>query len=284
MFFEKVRKIAVVWTIGLLGKLALFILKRDWKLPKLVLKRRIKDCKLLIKKYEKRIEVCGYREEKLDHKGRGLIIICNHISLWEPFVLIFLVTSLKRLFSLRHIPRIVADKKNFQDKWYFLFFRPFIIAVDREDMSGGEEAAKKIRSVVNNGGIVILFPEAGRTENWIKVRGVKYSSSGKYRIARFPLGIRKIFLGLSCFVLPTWSEGGDRIIPNEVLPTRVRVAGRTVSKNKKLVMLMAIFPRFWRKSKVVLGDPLEVSSIPVDEIIERLQNALLDTAEQGGQK
>lgn len=282
MFFEKIIKILVAWTVGFPGKLVFFFLKRDWKYPKLMLKKRTRDWRVLIKIYERRVEVCGYRKEKLDHQGKGLIIISNHISLWEPFVLLFLVTSFKCLVFSKHIPYVVADKRNFQDKWWFLFFRPFIIAVDRDDKSRGEEAARKIRSAVNNGGVVILFPEAGRTENWVKVRGARYSSSGKHYIAKFPLGIRRIFLRLNCFVLPSWSEGGDRVIPNEAFPTRVKVAGKTISKNKKLVMIMARFPRFWRKSKIIFGDLLEIFSTPEDEIIERLEAALLETAEQGG--
>jgi len=257
MFLEKTIKIIVIWTIGLAGKLALLVLMS--KFP-----------------FKKRVEVYGFQKEKLDYSGRGQLIICNHPSLWEPVLLIFLFTPFKALFSLRHVPYIVVDRGNFYDKWWFFLFRPFVIAVERGEIREESKAPEKIRSLLEKGNIIILLPEGGRTENWDQVRGFR-SSSGK-RIARFPLGLRKLLVGMNCLVLPIWSEGGDRVILNIILPTKVVISGRAIPKSKKIAVFLAIFPRVWRKTKIVVGDPFEASVLPEQETVEYLERSLLDTA------
>ena len=262
MYLEKLRKIVVIWTIGLLFKLSLLFLMRI----KLV-----------------KVTVHGYQKEKLDHQGRGQAIVYNHPSLWEPFVLVLLFTPFKCLFSLRHVPYIFVDKIHFFNKWWFWFFRPFFVALAGDDHREGLKAWARARDLLEKGSTLILPPEGGRTENWGKVRGFKYSPSGK-RIARFPLALGKLFQDLDCFILPVWSEGGERVIPNTALPTRVVIAGRTVSESKKAVIFFSRFPRFWRETKVFVGDSLELRHAPKEEIVEWLENVLLDTAEQGGQQ
>ena len=262
MHLEKLRKIVVIWTIGLLLKLLLLFFIRI----RLV-----------------RVTVYGYQKEKLDHQGRGQAIVYNHTSLWETFVLVLLFSPFKCLFSLKHVPYIFIDKIHFFNKWWFWLFRPFVVALAGDDRREGLKAFARARELLEKGNTLILPPEGGRTENWGRIRGFKYSPSGK-RIAKFPLALRKLFQDLDCFLLLVWSEGGERVVPNTALPTRVVVAGRTISENKKMVVFFSRFPRAWRETKVFVGDSLELRYAPKEEIVEWMENALLDTAEQGGQK
>jgi 1-acyl-sn-glycerol-3-phosphate acyltransferase len=240
MYLEKIIKIVLIWTMGLLGK-ALFLF--------LIL--------------TKRARVTGYRDEKLNHQGRGLIIICNHPSLYEPFLLPFLFASPRCLFSLKAVPYSLVDKKNYYDKWWFRLFRFFSVPIERENpRKEAETIEKTLRPMLEEGKILILFPEATRTFRGINYRGGKYSRSGQ-ALARFPQGLSKLFYDMDCLVLLVWTRGGDRIIPNEV------DFSRTISR----------IPRIWRQIKIKVGDLLEIRNIPEKEIIDWLEDTLLSLAE-----
>lgn len=255
MHLEKTKKIVVIWTIGLAGKFVLALL-------------------ILFK----RLTLYGYRREKLSCRDRGLLVLCNHPSLWEPFLLIFLFTSFKCLFSLRDVPYVLVDKENFYDKRWFWLFRPFVIEVDRKKLRRMSRTSEKLRSVIKEGGTVILFPEGGRTDNWVRRRGIRYSFSGKY-IARFPLGLRKLFSDMDFCILPNWSEGGERVILNEALPSKELVSGEANSFRKKIRRVAAWIPRIWRKTTITMGEPLSPRDIPEDKMVGWLEDALLSAAD-----
>jgi len=64
---DRIRLFVVAWSIGVLGGLLLWLLR-----------------------ITARVKVEGYNRRKLDPKDKGLILIHNHPSLWEPALLPFL--------------------------------------------------------------------------------------------------------------------------------------------------------------------------------------------------
>ena len=90
-----------------------------------------------------------------------------------------------------------------------------------------------------------------------------FSQSGK-KIRKAPEGIRKIFLGADCRVLPIWTEGGEEFFPNKGQYPKIRFP----------------FPRIWRKVIIKIGEPFEVKDLKKDEIVPCLENALLNLADE----
>ena len=61
------------------------------------------------------------------------------------------------------------------------------------------------------------------------------------KIREFPQGIERLFN--NCQILPVWTEGGGLVIPN----TKVFPKGPYF-----------LFPKIWRKTKIYIGEPLEI--------------------------
>ncbi len=241
MYIKNIKDVLLVWMVGLVGGVLFTVLR-----------------------ITKRVEIAGacYKKEKFNHKGKGLVIIANHPSLWEPCLLPFLLFP-RYLFSLRFIPYSLVDKKNYYDKWWFQPLRFVCVPIKRGSPREELTTIKKtLQPMLKEGKILILFPEGGRTFKCIKLRGVKYSRSGK-KIARFPRGIEKLFLGVDCLVLPIWTEGGDKVIPNK----------------EEFPKIISIFPRVWRKTRIVVGENLTTRGFKKGELLEHLENTLLNLAE-----
>lgn len=217
------------WTVGLFGGLVFTILR--------ILGR---------------IKITGKIKR---HKG-GMIIIYNHPSLYEPAMLP-LVLFPKYLFSLKHIPYSVPDKRNFYDKWWFAPFKIFCVPIERENANTTLRSLREIRGKLKNDGIVIISPEGGRTfkrERFISLRDKK--------IGKFQNGISIILKGvpLNTIILPIWTEGGDTIIPNR----------HDFSSNAYL------FPRLWNKLELTIGEPVKAGEV---KNLEHLEHILLNTAD-----
>jgi len=242
---EKIKLLVVVWSIGLLGGLLFWLLRMT-----------------------KRVKVDGYDRRKLIPKDRGLILIHNHPSLWEPALLPFLFFPWY-LFSLRFVPFSAPDKKNYYDKWWFCFLRPICIPIERGNPKGEARALKEIQEHLVQGKVLILAPEGGRTfkgeefrvtrEGRIDnvVRGLPeiYLGDNK-RLRRFKPGISWLIFNTKTKILPVWTEGGEGVIPNEF--------------SFKLP-----FPRLWRQTRIKIGEPLHLGELPKDEIIEFLEDSIL---------
>jgi len=155
----------------------------------------------------------------------------------------------------------LADKKNYK-RWWSLPFRFGFVFIERGNW---EEALKTIeqelKPILRRGGILIVYPEGGRTDKVIERRGAKYSLYGE-KIALFPQGLAKLFEDVYFLVLSVWVRGGEKVIPNRVsfLETLYKPA------------------KFWNKTGVFVEDPSEA---PKGEknIIGWMEDLLLDTAD-----
>ena len=241
MHLEKLRKFFFVWTVGLLGRLFFLLLVAFGG-----------------------IKVTGYDRKKLDHKGRGLVIIGNHPDLWTPFLLPFLFASPRWLLFPEEVPRPLVDKNNYHvKKWFrFFLFHLFAIPIERGNRRKELETMKNVlRPALKAGKTLILFPEGTRTFLGIERNGGKYTSHGE--IARFPQGLSKLFEDMDCLLLFVWTKGGEKVMPNE------RDFSRTISK----------FLRFWHQPHIRVGESLELPAVSGKEVISWLEDTLLALSE-----
>lgn len=237
---ERIKLLLLVWTVGFWGGF-LF-----WFLVILGL-----------------IEVRGYRRDKFIPKDRGLILISNHPSLWDPVIPPFLFFPLY-LFASGRIPISTPDRSNYYDKNWFFLLRVVCIPIERDEIRTAPATLERMAEAVRQGGTLILFPECGRTPIDRKKRGYRFSPSGK-KIKRFPTGISRLFLIENLIILPIWMEGGDKVIPNLLE-----------------VPYYFPFPRIWNKVKIVIGEPIYSENLPQEKrkINQYLQDLLLELADQ----
>jgi hypothetical protein len=84
------------------------------------------------------------------------------------------------------------------------------------------------------------------------------------RIRKFPKGIERLFDG-SCVVLPIWTKGGEKVIPNK----------KTFPKGPYF-----FYPRIWEKTKLCIGESFQVpENLSRGEIREFLEDKLLEVSE-----
>ncbi|MDO8424785.1 MAG: lysophospholipid acyltransferase family protein [bacterium] len=234
---ERLRILFLVWTIGLVGGLIFMVLRVTG-----------------------RVKISGFNRKKLKLGEKGLIVISNHPSLWEPGVIPFLFFP-GYLFSLRLVPVSVVDKADYYNSGWFSPFRFACLPVERRNTKEEMKAMGKMLSHLERGGVLIIYPEAGRT---FKGEEFRYSSSGE-RIRCFPKGLRKLFLESGSPVLPLWTKGGDRIILNELAHPRFP---------------HFTFPRIWRVLTIRFGDLIEVNGTSREEVIGMLEDTLLKLGEK----
>jgi 1-acyl-sn-glycerol-3-phosphate acyltransferase len=213
------------------------------------------------------VKVQRYDRRKLDPKDKGLILIHNHPSLWEPALLPFLFFPWY-LFSLRLVPFSTPDKKNYYDKWWFSPFRAVCVPIERGNLKEEVRALKRMQEKLLAGGILILAPEGGRTfkgEEFKVIRGGKIEvaeglSENDLRdnkaIRRFKTGISHLVFDTKTEILPVWTEGGEKVIPN--------------AYSFKLP-----FPRLWQQIQIKIGEPLDLGKLPKREIAEFLEDSIL---------
>jgi 1-acyl-sn-glycerol-3-phosphate acyltransferase len=241
---EKIKLFVVAWSIGLLGGLLFWLLR-----------------------IITRVKVQGYHRRKLTPKDKGLILIHNHPSLWEPALLPFLFSPWY-LFSLRFAPFSIPDKKNYHDKWWFSLLRAVCIPMERGSPKGEARALKRMKEKLSQGKVLILAPEGGRTfkgEEFKVIRGgeievvkglpevdLRYSKA----LRRFKPGIGWLVFNTKAEILPVWTEGGERVIPNRL--------------SFKLP-----FPRFWRQTLIKIGQPLDLAELSKGEITDFLEDLIL---------
>lgn len=175
-----------------------------------------------------RIEIQGdWSKENLMPSKGGLIVGGNHSSLWEPGLLPFLwVLHFLFSFSFKFVPFSTPDKINFFNKWWFWAIRLFCIPIDRE--RGRTKGLRELIKNVNQGKIVILFPEGGRTHKGDEFKIIKKGEiiikkkdeltpedNNLPKIRRFQRGFSALLKFTNADILPIWTEGGDRVIPNK---------------------------------------------------------------------
>ena len=133
--------------------------------------------------------------------------------------------------------------------------------MDRNNPSKARETFRKAKQVVNHGGILVLFPEGGRT---FKKRTIE-SRCGK-RLAFLQEGIGLLIFKTKAPVLPIWIEGSDEFFPNTLW----------VSETESRFP----FPRFWKRITIKIGNPIFFERTSREQITQEVAAQLLELADE----
>jgi 1-acyl-sn-glycerol-3-phosphate acyltransferase len=178
----------------------------------------------------------------LKEKGdRGLLVVSNHLSLLEPIALIGLFAHWY-LFNLKYGPWNIAEKANFK-RGLFCLMETRIIFVERGSVSSRVESLRRARAILEDGGIVLVFPEGGRTCSCRPGEKLLMGRNGKV-MREFKGGAAHLASHTNAMVLPIWVDGTDRVSPN----------GRSGSGE---VARYPFFLRLWRCVDVNIGTPID---------------------------
>lgn len=190
---------------------------------------------------------------------KGLLLISNHPSLWEPIVLNYLFIRQAIFNPTKYFPYSTPDQKNY-DKWYWTAFKNRFIFFPRGNQRACAIAHARTGRLLKRGRIVIIFPEGGRTG---KNKSNEWFVSEKgYRLRPLKSGAAHLALQTNCDVLPVWVKGAERVMP-----------------------LGSKLPKFWRRIDIRIGpvfklfgeDNKENSNKETAKFVEKL----LDLADEG---
>lgn len=193
------------------------------------------------------------------HWEKGVLVVSNHPSLLEPIILIGLFFHQYLLRPFQFGPWNIPDRKNYFENPLFYLMRPRLIPIARGNKRDEIKGLIKAKNVLEAGGVIILFPEGGRT---YKGDDFLVSQQGN-KIRRFKSGFAWLAVKTGATVLPVWVEGTDKVLPN---------ADKASYS----------FPRFWRKTAIRLGQPLQFRGESLEEITQIVETAVLALADVGG--
>jgi 1-acyl-sn-glycerol-3-phosphate acyltransferase len=212
-----------------------------------------------------------------------LIIASNHPSLLEPVLLPFMgfpwmnfpwvfspqwsrikfslrwFSRMQKEFALpkKLIPANLPDRQNFFDYGFWRLFQGINIPVNRngtpQDRIGSISA---IKSILDGGGRILIFPEGGRTFKAVKKGRIK--SAGGKEIGKLKNGAAWLAINTGARVLPIWIEGTDKVLPNNKFP----------------------LPRLWHRITIKIGQPFLVSGDGREEATSEIALALLALADE----
>lgn len=143
---------------------------------------------------------------KIPYEKSRIFLISNHPSLLEPQVLIGLFAPEYILHPKIYGPKIIADVKNYGEKWWSFAVDNQLVFVDRSGKTSNISVFGEIEKILKENGNVIGFLEGTRT--WSDKPGERiFSKKGKaIRRLKSPL------IGIACkteaIILPVWCERG----------------------------------------------------------------------------
>ena len=230
---DKILIVLAIYTIGLLLGLFLYLLR--------ILKR------VKIKHWE-----------RFPKRQKRVLIVSNHPSLLEVVLVPILFFKDFIFHPLDFSPWNVPDKKNYFDQWYWAWAKTRLIPINRENDREAFKALRRIKEILNLGGIVVLFPEGGRT---FKGENFFYSKKGK-KIRRLKEGVGWLILKTNPLIVPVWIDGAEEVLPNK--PDK----------------LYHCIPRFWKGMTVKIGEPIHVEGKKKGEITQEIALTLLKLADE----
>lgn len=167
-----------------------------------------------------RIKVKGYgRAIRLIAHGK-VIIAANHPSMFETFLIPLLFFPLY-LVHLRFFVWSVPDRRLLPPRLRWLFWFGRCVTLDRTNPESKKEAMSRLTAILKNNGIILIHPEAGRTN-----KGEKFLMNGmrgNRRIRRFVSGVPSLARNTGATILPLWVSGTDVVLPiGTIVPRLMR--------------------------------------------------------------
>jgi len=184
-----------------------------------------------------------------------VILVANHPSVIDPFLLAILIAWYYALHPWKHAPLIVADRLNFYDRWWFWPFRSVMIPIDRNSDRKKAAALLRIRKAVECGRPLIIFPEGGRTFKG-KEGEFLYSEKGN-KIRFLQGGIGLLVRKSEATVIPIGIKGSDKVVPN--------------SKHR-------LFTKFvpWKRISISVGEPIKFDpQTPREQVTQEIASQIL---------
>ncbi len=154
-----------------------------------------------------RVRIRGYmRALRLVARG-GVIIASNHPSMLETFFIPLSFFPFNLLW-LRFFVWSVPDRRLLPPRLRWLFWLLRCITIDRSEPSKNKYAFRRIRQVLETGGVVVIHPEAGRTG-----KGTTFIHKDSRRLREFVSSVPTLAHRTHATILPLWVEGADKVIP-----------------------------------------------------------------------
>lgn len=191
----------------------------------------------------------------------GLIVVSNHPSLLEPLLVSALFSDQYITHPFKLSPWNIPEEKNYK-RWYWQWASPRMIWINRENPEKARQTFIKVKNTVNSGGIVVIFPEGGRTFKREKL----YSRTGNKQVAILQEGIGLLIRKTNAPVLFIWVEGSDEFFPNTMW-----IEG----KRSRFP-----FPRFWKKITMKIGQIVRFKKVSREKITQQVAANLLKLAEE----
>lgn len=190
----------------------------------------------------------------------GLIVVCNHVSLIDPFLVTCLFGDQYLVNPFKFAPYNIAEIRNY-NKWYWKWAEQVIIWVERGNKQSMRAAFRKSVKVVNSGKILVIHVEGGRTSS-ASEKDLFYSPKKRKKLRHLKEGIASLIKRTKAPVFFIWIDDSDKVMPN--LP------GRLYS-----------FPRLWNKVVIKIGEIVRFDSdLSREEITQRVVTRLLDLADE----
>ncbi len=236
---DKILIILTMYTIGLLLGLLLYFLRfLNWVYA---------GCGIKVQHWE-----------RFPKKQKGVLVVSNHPSLLEVLLVPALFFRDYILHPFAFSPWNVPDKKNYFDRWYWAWAKIRLVPIDRENDRKAFKALRQIKEILNLGGIVILFPEGGRT-----FKGKTFFTSDKGKKLRIlKAGVGWLILKSNPLVIPVWIDGAEKVLPN---------------KPDKLYHCL---PNFFNRVTVKIGEPIHIEGRNKEEITQEIALSLLKLADE----
>lgn len=194
-------------------------------------------------------------------KEGNVLVVSNHPSLLEPFLLAVVLFFRWFIFSLKYAPWNAADKTNFVKNGLWTWLKERMVSVPRGNRAGESGALRRLARILSEAKqSLILFPGGGR-ESMGEKRGERMLLSPKGRKLRcFKHGAAWLARVTGVPVVLVWVEGTDDLMPDWHF----------------------VWPKKWRGMiRVRVGQTLRFSKDQtIEEITGILEKALLQLADQ----
>ena len=208
----------------------------------------------------RRIEVHGFDYEKLKsirrqmkEEKRGLVVVSNHPSMAETIFISGMFFPYF-LFDAELIPHATPDRK-FYNAWWFAPVRAASISIPRGEEKGSATAVKKMMYLLRSGFALVLFAEGGRT---YKGNNFKALMGSNRKIRKIPGGIGRILEKSDPIILPIWTYGGDKFMPNPEYNSDRRYFPKANLKEKVIICVGKPVSYDELSKKSHMGDAMDI--------------------------
>lgn len=194
----------------------------------------------------------GMPQPKSLHKT---ILISNHPSMLDVFLVPILLYRYFLLSPLKRAPLVVVDRANFYNSIWFWPLKAVMVPVDRGNKRNQVASLLIMKNAIEQGRIVVIFPEGGRTFKG-KDGEFLYGKNGA-KIRRLKNGVSLLVRKTSAEVICVGIKGTDKMLPNS---------------EKRLWTY--IIP--WAKVTINIGNPIKFAATATkEEITQALSDELL---------